>query len=244
MRSRRCAEKLAGTRHALEGVQQVVERPAGVEAGAPLVAVGEALRRVAAGNLDHEVDVDVPEVVADPHAAQDHRLVVDLVELGVVEPFLGHEPDLGVREQRGAELARALPQGPPATLERHQEQKLNAGMQVNLFVEEALLGRLQVLVVAPDSVLEDRNLDAAVGGRQQGARDRLPGVVVAPLETANHDAPAGLANPGQDRLEGHGASGQELECRGPASEGTGKLVNDIGSRTSAQGSWTRNRGCA
>ena len=146
----------------------------GIERRAPLVAIGEAGGRASAGDLDHEVDVVVAEVVADPHAAQDHRLVVEHVELGVVEALLVVvDRDHLVIEQRVRERARPLPQRSPAPVHRHQRPGLQPRDQADALVEEALLRPFQVLVGHPDPVLEDLDLDAAIGGAQQGARDHL-----------------------------------------------------------------------
>jgi hypothetical protein len=192
-------------------VEEIVERASGVEAGASLVAGGQPLRRVAARDLHHEVDVHVAEVVADPHSAQDHHLVVKLVELGVVPALLAGEVDVRVRQQRGRQLAWALRERAPAPVEGHQEPELHARVQVDPLVEEALLGRLEVLVVAPDAVLPDGDLHAAVRGREQRARQRAPGVVVPPFEGADQDAAPGLADPGQDAVKRRLAPGEELE---------------------------------
>jgi hypothetical protein len=199
---------------ALERVKQIVEPARRVERRASLVTFGEPRRRAAARDLDHEVDVVVAEVVADSHAAQDHRLVVEHVQLGVVEALLvAVDRHHLVIEQRVRERARFLAQRAPPPVDGHQRPGLEARNQADPFVEEALLGPFQVLVGHADAVLEDLHLDPAIGGGEQRPRDHLAGLVVAPFEAAHQDASLGLLDPLQDARERGLAARQQIEAR-------------------------------
>ena len=80
-------------------------------------------------------------------------------------------------------------------------------------MKQALLGRLEVLVVGADVVLDDRDRDAAVGRRQQGRGQVAPRLVVTPLERAHDDASPGRRDPLEDSGVGGRATGQQLERR-------------------------------
>ena len=152
------------------------------------------------------------KVVADSHAAQDHDLVVEHVELRVVEALLVMaDADHLVIQQRVRERAGLLPQRSPASVHGHQRPGLQAGDQADALVEEALLRSFQVLVGHPDAVLQDLDLDAAIGGAQQRLGDHLPRGVVAPFEAADQDAALGLVDPFQDAGERGLAARHQVE---------------------------------
>ena len=154
------------------------------------------------------------EIVADSHAAQNHDLVVEDEQLGVVEALLDLDAHVGMNQQRLRQRARPLAQRAPAPVEGHEAPELPARLEVDLLVEKALLGPRQVLVEAAQAVLEDGDVDTPVGGRQQRAGDGLAGIVVAPLEAADADAAAGVVNTTEDARESPGSRGKELDRRG------------------------------
>ena len=164
----------------------------------------EAFDVVPPFQFDHQVHPFAAKTVANAHASDNYRCVVEDEKLGVVEKLsVDVQGDIRVVDHPlGKRIWVLLFDRPSATICEEEKFHVESFHWPEVFVEEAVPVRVEVFVDCSDPVLADGDLDATVRCIEDAPRHEVAGFVVAPHETLHLDAAFRASDVLQNPVEG------------------------------------------